>query len=259
MQKGEKKEGRGDAIYWLDRLEQTQTPFVSERSSQQALVACVHQELVAKRRKENMSAFLIPRIPSTVPEGIPAGGFNRISNHECHRGLMEGKISLAHQAMSLFPLELCHGSCMLRCTHGITQLQLLNIDTRWAWVKVLRVLPFMNDSVPVVSHTSLYFLMAEGRWWLVIIRECKACTPFDTIGPEKPRCRASFRGIECPRGLCSCREPGRIPCWGIKRTTVVWFTYLPIPNVFIIFPAWPWTKGIHIRTQENAKQPQNNH
>jgi hypothetical protein len=41
---------------------------------------------------------------------------------------MEGKISLAHQAMSLFPLELRHSSCMLRCARSITQFELLDIN-----------------------------------------------------------------------------------------------------------------------------------
>ena len=156
--------------------------------------------------------------------------------------------------MSLFPLEFRHSSCMLRCARSITQFELLDINTGWTRVEVLRVLPFMNDIVPVVRCASLYFLMTEGRWWLVIIRKCKACSPFNTIGPEKSWCRASFWGIKCPRRFCSCREPGRIPCWGIKRTTFVWFTYPPISKVFIVFPAWYWTRGIHISKQEKAKQ-----
>lgn len=80
-----------------------------------------------------MSAFLISRIPSTIPGGVPAGGFDRISNHECHRGLMEGKVSLVHQAVGLLPLELRHGSCMMRCACGIPQLELLDINTGRTW------------------------------------------------------------------------------------------------------------------------------
>jgi len=110
-----------------------QTRSHNQQKKHRAQVVCM---LAAKGQKRK-SAFLIPQIPSAIPRSVPAGGFDCISNHEGYRGLMEGKVSLLHQAVGLFPLELRHGSSMLCSACSIPQLELLNINTRRAWEEVL--------------------------------------------------------------------------------------------------------------------------
>ena len=130
MQRRGGKEGEGmlstDSIKWSKHA-----PIIRKRSIELKLYVCSQQK--AKKK----SAFLIPQIPSAIPRSAPAGGFDCISNHEGYRGLMEGKVSLLHQAVGLFPLELRHGSSMLCCACSIPQLELLNINTGRAWEEVL--------------------------------------------------------------------------------------------------------------------------
>lgn len=131
---GDAKEGgEGEGMLSTDSIKWSKhAPIISKRSIELKLYVCSRQKAQQKKK----SAFLIPQIPSAIPS-VSAGGFDCISNHEGYRGLMEGKVSLLHQAVGLFPLELRHGSSVLCCTCSIPQLELLNINTGRAREEVL--------------------------------------------------------------------------------------------------------------------------
>lgn len=129
---GDAKEGEGGGeggkgCYLMTRSLDKQTRS-HHQQKHRAQVVCIRQGLAAKgkRKKSQRSSFI--KSPSAIPRLVPAGGFDCISNHEGYRGLMEGKVSLLHQAVSLFPLELRHGSSVLCCACSIPQFELLNIN-----------------------------------------------------------------------------------------------------------------------------------
>lgn len=114
-------------------------------------------------KKIGESALLVPRIPSAVPGRVPARGFDRVGNHEGYRGPVEGEVSLLHQAVGLLPLEPRHGGGVLRCARGVPQLQLLDVDAGGAREEVLRVVPVVDSSIPVVVRAPFRSLGAAGR------------------------------------------------------------------------------------------------
>lgn len=79
-------------------------------------------------KPEKALSSVVPEISPPIPGRVPAGRLDRVGHHESNCGLVEGKVSLVHQQVGLLSLELGHGHRMLRCTGGISLLELLYVD-----------------------------------------------------------------------------------------------------------------------------------